>query len=81
MKYKITFVLIMFLVIKASSWGLTGHRVIGQIAEIYLSKKTGKEVKKIKLPEHIGEGPVYNPKSRPKPRGNGKGKKSFSKRK
>ena len=40
MKYKITFILFMFLAIKASSWGLTGHRVVGQIAEIYLTKKS-----------------------------------------
>ena len=55
MKYKITFVLIMFLVIKASSWGLTGHRVIGQIAEIYLTKKAGKEVKKILGTESLAD--------------------------
>lgn len=55
MKYKITFVLIMFLVIKASSWGLTGHRVVGQIADIYLSKKAGKEVKKILGTESLAD--------------------------
>jgi len=37
----------MFLAIQASSWGLTGHRVVGQIAEIYLTKKARKEVKKV----------------------------------
>ena len=47
MKYKVPFILLMFLAIQASSWGLTGHRVVGQIAEIYLSKKAAKEVKKI----------------------------------
>lgn len=47
MKYKVTFILFMFLALQASSWGLTGHRTIGQIAEIYLNKKAGKEVKKI----------------------------------
>ena len=47
MKYKVPFILLMFLAIQASSWGLTGHRVVGQIAEEHLSKKARKEVKKI----------------------------------
>ena len=34
----------MLLTIKAGSWGLTGHRVVGQIAESYLSKKAKKQV-------------------------------------
>ena len=55
MKYKITFVLIMFLVIKASSWGLTGHRVVGQVADIYLTKKARKEVKKILGTESLAD--------------------------
>lgn len=43
----------------------------------------GKEVQKIKIPEHIGEGPTYNPKFRaPKPRrsNGGQGKRRFSKK-
>jgi hypothetical protein len=55
MKYKITFILFMFLAIKASSWGLTGHRVVGQIAEIYLTKKANKEVKKILGTESLAD--------------------------
>lgn len=55
MKYKITFLLIMFLVIKASSWGLTGHRVVGQVADIYLTKKARKEVKKILGTESLAD--------------------------
>ncbi len=47
MKYKIIVVLLVFLAIQASSWGLTGHRVVGQIAENYLTKKAKKGVKKI----------------------------------
>ncbi|MEP2023451.1 MAG: DEAD/DEAH box helicase [Reichenbachiella sp.] len=42
-----------------------------------------KEIQKIKIPEHIGEGPVYNPKFRAaKPRrgGNGQGKRRFTKK-
>ena len=55
MKYKITFILFMFLAIKASSWGLTGHRVVGQVAEIYLTKKASKEVKKILGTESLAD--------------------------
>jgi len=33
--------------IEASSWGKTGHRIVGAIAEYHLSKKTRKEIKKI----------------------------------
>jgi hypothetical protein len=47
MRQKTIFILFMFLAIKASSWGLTGHRTIGQIAEIYLSKKAKREVKRV----------------------------------
>ena len=47
MKYKVTLILFLFLALKASSWGLTGHRTIGQIAEYHLSKKAKKEVQKI----------------------------------
>jgi len=47
MKYKVIFILLMFLAVQASSWGLTGHRVVGQIAEIYLTKKAKKGVQKI----------------------------------
>jgi hypothetical protein len=45
----------MFLVIKASSWGLTGHRVVGQVADIYLTKKARKEVKKILGSESLAD--------------------------
>jgi nuclease S1 len=55
MKYKVTFIIFMFLAIKASSWGLTGHRVVGQIAENYLSKKASKEVKKILGTESLAD--------------------------
>jgi nuclease S1 len=47
MKYKTIIILFIFLAVRASSWGLTGHRVVGQIAENYLSRKARKEVKKI----------------------------------
>ena len=55
MKQKVIIILFMFLAVQASSWGLTGHRTIGQIAEIYLSKKAKKEVKKILGTETLAE--------------------------
>lgn len=55
MKYKVLFILFMFLALKASSWGMTGHRVVGQIAEQYLSKKAAKEVKKILGTESLAD--------------------------
>jgi hypothetical protein len=47
MKTKVLVIVLMFWAVQASTWGLTGHRVVGKIAEIYLSKKAEKEVKKI----------------------------------
>jgi len=32
---------------KAQAWGMTGHRVIAEIAERHLTKKTKKNIKKI----------------------------------
>ena len=55
MKQKVIIILFVFLAVQASSWGLTGHRTIGQIAEIYLSKKAKKEVKKILGTETLAE--------------------------
>ena len=41
----------------------------------------GKEIQKIRIPEHIGEGPVYNPKRGAKPaRGARKGKRRTGKK-
>ncbi len=47
MKHKVPFLLFMFLALQAGSWGLTGHRAIGRIAEYHLSKKASKAVRKI----------------------------------
>lgn len=44
MKTKVLVVLGLFITIKAASWGLAGHRVIGDIAQQYLSKKARKEL-------------------------------------
>lgn len=55
MKIKITLVLLIFLVVKAGSWGLTGHRVVGQLADEYLSKKARKEIKKILGTESLAD--------------------------
>lgn len=32
---------------KASAWGMTGHRIISEIAERHLTKKTKKNIQKI----------------------------------
>ncbi|RLD24242.1 MAG: S1/P1 Nuclease [Bacteroidetes bacterium] len=55
MRQKVIIILFMFLAIQASSWGLTGHRTIGKIAEVYLSKKAKKEIKKILGTETLAE--------------------------
>jgi hypothetical protein len=40
-------ILFQLIVIQSSGWGLTGHRVIGQLAEWHLNKKAKKEITKI----------------------------------
>jgi hypothetical protein len=47
MKIKVLIVLGLFLTLKAASWGLTGHRVIADIAQLYLTKKARKEIVKV----------------------------------
>lgn len=47
MKKSIYTVLALLLSVQAYSWGPTGHRVIGQIAENHLTKKARKEVVKL----------------------------------
>lgn len=39
--------LIGYFPLNAMAWGLLGHRVVGEIAQNYLSKRAGREVKKI----------------------------------
>lgn len=55
MRQKVIIILFMFLAAQASSWGLTGHRVVGQIAESYLTKKAKKEVAKILGSESLAD--------------------------
>ena len=55
MKTKVAIVFLMMLTLQASSWGLTGHRVIGQIAEQYLTKKAKKNVEKILSTESLAD--------------------------
>ena len=37
----------------ASAWGMEGHRIVGQIADSYLTKKAKKEIAKILGTESI----------------------------
>lgn len=46
-KKTILIALISYFPLNAMAWGLLGHRVVGEIAQSYLSKKAGREVKKI----------------------------------
>lgn len=43
----ILFVLFFYLPMKAMCWGQLGHRIVGQIADAYLTAKTKAEIKKI----------------------------------
>lgn len=53
--FKPTIFLLLLLTIQAQSfgWGQTGHRVIGQIAEWHLSKRTYQQISKILGPESM----------------------------
>lgn len=39
--------LLVYMPLQANAWGLLGHRIVGQIAESYLTKKAKKEINKI----------------------------------
>jgi hypothetical protein len=50
MKKYVPIILIFFfsnIIIAGEDWGKTGHRVVGEIAEKYLSKKAGKEISRL----------------------------------
>ena len=47
MKSKLLVIAAVFLTFNAISWGLTGHRVVGDIAQQHLTKKAQKEITKI----------------------------------
>ena len=46
-KKTILIALISYIPLNAMAWGLLGHRVVGEIAQSYLSKKASREIKKI----------------------------------
>jgi len=46
-KKSMLILLIAYLPINTMAWGLLGHRVVGEIAESYLSKRTSREIKNI----------------------------------
>ena len=47
--FKYLFLILIFFYVPLSSfaWGMLGHRIVGQVAESYLTKKTKKEIRKI----------------------------------
>lgn len=55
MKIRTTAILLVLVIMKANAWGLTGHRVVGQIADTYLTKKAKKEIKKILGTESLAD--------------------------
>lgn len=44
MRFKILSILLLFVTLEVFSWGVTGHRVVGKVAEQYLTKKTKKKM-------------------------------------
>ncbi len=46
-KYLLLIALFFYLPVSSWAWGMLGHRIVGQVAESYLSKKTKKEIRKI----------------------------------
>ncbi|TRX59397.1 S1/P1 nuclease [Fulvivirga sp. M361] len=49
------YILLFFLTFNASGWGITGHRVIGKIAEMHLSKRVKKKLTAILSNESLAE--------------------------
>lgn len=69
-KYLTLLSVLLYLPFSGMAWGTTGHRVVGQIADSYLAKKTKKEIYKIlgnesiamasNWPDFIKSDPAYN---------------------
>jgi hypothetical protein len=55
MKFRIIFILSLFLTFQAISWGLTGHRTVGNIAMNHLNKKTKKALVKVMGTESLAD--------------------------
>lgn len=47
LKKLILVALIIYLPVQSMAWGMLGHRIVAQVAESYLNKKTKREIKKI----------------------------------
>src|SRR5690606_3314178 len=47
MKIVPALLLLLSLQLQAMAWGLTGHRVVGEIADRHLSRKAGREIAKL----------------------------------
>ena len=46
-KYLLLILLFIYVPVSSFAWGMLGHRIVGQVAESYLSKKAKKEINKI----------------------------------
>lgn len=46
-KYLLLILLFIYVPVSSFAWGMLGHRIVGQVAESYLSKKAKKEIQKI----------------------------------
>ena len=46
-KYLVLILLFFYVPVSSFAWGMLGHRIVGQVAESYLSKKAKKEIQKI----------------------------------
>ncbi len=55
MKLKVLSIVFVFLSFQVFSWGVTGHRVVGKVAESYLSKKAKKKLAAILDNESLAE--------------------------
>jgi hypothetical protein len=66
---RLSFIIILVLIINTQShgWGLTGHRVVGSIAEDYLSKKAEKKIALILKDESIAMASNYMDEIRSEP--------------
>lgn len=53
MRFIYTISLLLLINFQTSGWGITGHRVIGSIAEYYLSKKAEKRIERILRDESV----------------------------
>jgi hypothetical protein len=68
MRISLTISILLLLNCQSYGWGLTGHRVIGSIAEYYLSKKAEKKIERILKDESLAMVSNYMDEIRSDPR-------------